>query len=337
MNEHRSEQYPSRESITVSAATILVLLVAACAALPPSRTAVVPASSAMSETSPVLVAAFRDNTSEFIPKSQDEAAVKDLMVHNLQAAFERDDLKLLEIAVSESFELWIKPRGTETLVYDRAGYLASRMSLSSPAAAHRSLDYSIRSVSSAAGVDTITVVAFATYKTQFFNPRFFDTLVFRKVEGRWLLDQEILIPIHPALPEGHGVQIFLVDRPWSELQSSFNDGKQTDQGIESAIAMALRDGQVEQVSTDNRHHTVLFVFREPPAVGTTIEIEHSDWRPWAQNMEPHKFKYVVTESQRFFVIANESFAGGKGGSGGKLTYRVFVNGTKVAEKEAKTY
>jgi hypothetical protein len=105
-------------------------------------------------------------------------------------------------------------------------------------------------------------------------------------------------------------------------------------GPDSMVDLLLTKSRDRGFPGDEIERTVLFVFREPPRPGSRIEIRHQYWRPWARNLAPYVFSYRLQDSQPFVVIENRTQAGG---SGGTITYKVFVDGHLIGEKTIQIY
>jgi hypothetical protein len=110
--------------------------------------------------------------------------------------------------------------------------------------------------------------------------------------------------------------------------------KQTDKTIESEIGRLNSEYERNYITSNERHHTTLFVFRQPLKPGTRIRTEHQFTRPGMGRLTPFQFYYTVSEESATepFIIVNRTNAGGRGGT---ITYRAYVNRKKVAETVVK--
>lgn len=106
--------------------------------------------------------------------------------------------------------------------------------------------------------------------------------------------------------------------------------KQTDQTIMSAVQSLTAEFQRENITSDERYHSALFVFRQPLKAGTRIRTEHQFTRPGQGSLRPYQFYYTVSKQSTTdpYLIINRTNAGGIGGT---ITYRAYIDRKKVAE------
>lgn len=93
----------------------------------------------------------------------------------------------------------------------------------------------------------------------------------------------------------------------------------------------VKEYEVTGVTRDESPHSVLVVFPEPLPLRAIIRIEHQFFVTRKQKwLNPYRFFYIIDEPGEFQVIESISRAGGPAKR--TITYRVFVNGKKVAER-----
>jgi len=171
------------------------------------------------------------------------------------------------------------------------------------------------------------VIAYTTYASKYFNPHFLETLLFEKTGDGWRLLRQTLVPVVRTSPEDLKVEIYLA-APQPDLFEDFAKISLA-KGADHWVDLFLQRRR-DWILTDRRKTSVLFVFREPPPVGAKITIEHSWKSRTVVHPPPEKLYYVVKRSQPYYVIENESWVGCCAGD--SATYKVYVNGIKVAEK-----
>lgn len=99
---------------------------------------------------------------------------------------------------------------------------------------------------------------------------------------------------------------------------------------EAMVYLAQRDR--DSIPNDESPHTVVFVLYENLAPGTRIRTSHQFERPGLGKLGPYRFSYRLPKlslSDKPTVLINTSQAGG---SGGWLTYRLFVGYALASEK-----
>ena len=101
---------------------------------------------------------------------------------------------------------------------------------------------------------------------------------------------------------------------------------------DAAIDQALRDSR-RYLSRDNRPHYVLFVFNEPPPLGTYVHIEHEVKWP-GRDPYSYTFGYTITEPQQYLTIINNSWIDGRGVT---ITYRARVKGLVIAQRAFESF
>lgn len=269
-----------------------------------------------------------DNTQQYEAASAEESAVKEVLIHKIKRGYERFDLESIRSALAPGFQLrYVTGPGTLE-IQNLEDYLRSRGRWKVADDPNRELLLSIRDMRTDVTQRKISVVAITTYKSRFFNPRFIETYLFEKTGENWFLKTLGMVPLHPQRPELHKVDIIVSDNPNPSSLGELTD-EMIARGADALVEKYLERRRDQGFPGDEVERTVLFVFREPPRAGSSITVEHQFWRPWAQNLSPYRFTYKVHKSQPYFIIENRTQAGG---SGGTITYRIFLDGKKLAEK-----
>lgn len=271
--------------------------------------------------------AFPDNTATFETTDDEVRAVKVLLINQLQTGLRAFDLSLIEAILAPDFQRRTIVSQEAILIETREAYLEAIREWDKHSAGSREVLYAIQSASVDETRTRVNILLVATYRSKYFNPRFLETFLFEKTNGRWMLKRQAVLPLNPRKPELYDVQIFVSARRYhqSYIQREFA------RGPDSFVELFRKGSLQKGVPTDNIRRTVLFVFREPPPVGAEITVTHDWWSPDVGHPTPSRFKYTVEKSDPFFVIANETWVGG--GSGGEITYEVFLDGQKIGKKD----
>ena len=270
---------------------------------------------------------FADNMQSFEPESADERALLAIIVNSLRPGLERLDLGQIEPVLASKYEFQYVPAATKLLSEPRETFLESRRDWTGKAGKVREIAYAIQDVKIDQSQTIGAVIAYTTYQSKYFSPYFLETLLFEKEMDHWVLLRQTMVSIVPANPADLQVDIFLA-KPQRDLLRRFAKVSLSD-GVDFWLDQFLQKGR-DGILTDRRETSVLFVFRVPPAVGTKINIEHR-WRSRkVRHPPPKKLHYVVKSSQPYFMIKNSSWVGCC--EGDRVTYKVFVNGIKIAER-----
>lgn len=276
-------------------------------------------------------AMFADNTQTYQTTNADEKTIVS-MIGEIKLSYEVFDVSTFQSVLSPDFQFVYFHSDTDALVDSRESFLKYRRKWRvSSGDINRKLIYSIHSITSDVTGTLITVWTFSTYKSKYFDPRFLGMMVFEKLSERWMLKRQVLVPLHPSKPKSYDVQIFVSQSDWAEKRRFRRRLRR--KGPDWFIDRFRKDS-VDGIPGDETEHTVLFVFREPPPPGSRIRTEHQFERPWAGILRPYSFTYEIEKSQPFFVIANKTQAGG---SGGTITFTVFLDDTKIGEKTVRIY
>ncbi len=300
---------------------------------------------------------FADNTQAFVGESVGQNRVKEVIVNNLKRGYESFDLAVIQPILTNDFERRFLIRKNTVVLESKDEYLSARQGWKKSPAPVRELLYSIRGMETDETGKTIFVVAFSTYKTKYFNPRFLESLVFENIGEHWLLKRQIFIPLHPRKPDLYEVQIFVAREAWAR-----------DAGNKSSWSQYSGDGWVGEISPPTPRETkenrplrklfrelvvtkgadaivdlhqhkavkslpydevisVLFVFREPPPIGAKIVTELIYERSYGDF--PFRYEYTVEKIEPFFIIENLVRSDDEDG---EFIMRVSIDGKMVAEK-----
>jgi hypothetical protein len=271
---------------------------------------------------------FRDNVSSFASATADEQAVLALL-DELKQSYRLRDGGRLEGVLAADFEYVFRQSAAEVTVTDRGQYLEFCGAAKGPDAGERRLSYAVQRLVSSG--DRITVLAFATYRSKYFNPRFYESLLFVKNAGRWGLRRQVLLPHPPQNALLCGVQVFVTERPAALQQASPEVPLQAMPFHDSdAVVEAYRSGEVAgTVAGDGTNRSIIFVFTEPPPPGTRLSVHHKFWWPRGTAQAPFRFEYPIDRYIPHLIIENTSWARG---SGGTITYQIFMDGQLLGEK-----
>lgn len=148
---------------------------------------------------------------------------------------------------------------------------------------------------------------------------------FLRVIARWLAVSLLinLFAIAGAVnSRAAQVAVFLIARPADGIAKSLR--KQTEAAAPKAIAQ-LKSLSTSSITSNEREHTVVFYASRKLPIGTRIKIEHQFTRPGMGKLAPYVMTYQINAANQStpFVILNKSKAGG---SGGTITYRIYLNG-----------
>lgn len=275
-----------------------------------------------------LPAKFSDNTKTFITNNANEKALIAIISNNLKPGLEALDLKQIAPVLASSYELQYAPAATKLLSEPLSTFLQSRSDWLGQLGKVREVAYAIQDIQIDQSQSIGAVIAYTTYKSKYFSPHFLETLLFEKNLDNWKVVRQTMVPIVHDDPKDLHVNIFLA-APQRGLNNRFADISLA-RGADHWVDKYLQKS-VSGILTDRRRTSVLFVFSEPPAIGTKITIEHSWWSPVVQHPPAKELHYVVENSQPYFIIENFSWVGCCAGD--TATYKVFVNGNKIAEKD----
>lgn len=278
-----------------------------------------------------LESLFRDNTSDPIFTGTIESELVSVINKYLKPSFAKHDISLLEPALSTNFERTYLLSSGEVSIESKAEFLKKRKSWQRLQPDHRRLSYHIRGITIADPESQAIVTALATYRTKYFVSRFLEVLTLDQ-EPEWKIRSQNLFPLRIKNWDDHEVAIIVTPihaalSSWLSTPSERLEAIQA-RGPDNVIEQ-IRKADVQSIPGNEKLFSVLYVFRESPAVGTKIRTEHQFWRPWAKRLSPYKFNYDVQSSEPFFVIENRVRAGGKGGH---ITFKVFVDFELVGKR-----
>jgi hypothetical protein len=272
-----------------------------------------------------------DNTTTFTAQKKEQKEILDI-VSKLKKGYQTFDLPLIEKILADNFRFYYHLNDNTFLVDDKTDYLEARKGWTETVRVRREMNYSIQEMILDPSGKFITVTAFSTYTSKYFSPRFFETLLFEESTGHWTLKQQIVGLLYPNQPDLYHVEIFAQKFLWPRYGSPslggiFSRGALVE-GPSHVLDHYLRTGYQKVIPREGPEKSVLFIFREPPPVGSVIDIEHQlSGDPSGPLL--FQFRYKVEKKDPFFVIENRSKPMM---SGGWVTYRVFLNGKKIGEE-----
>ncbi len=283
------------------------------------------------EQQDALKAQFRDNLSAFAPNSNDEKDILAVLRDGLQMGLAGFDLDRLETHLGQKFQRITFVNKERAVAETRAGFLAARQAWRDQRPPARRVAFSVRDITVRPNRRQAHVLAFSTYATKFFTPRFMESMVFTKSSGKWKLIQSTLVPVHPRSPAAYEVDILLAEPVWS------SKGRGSFANVFAATAISKGPdhviGQFKNASfaklPANTDLALLFVFRQPPPPGSVVTTEiiyHQSYGSF-----PFSFDNKVEESHPFFVIENRTYL--HDGSGSHATVNVFLDGKILVTKK----
>lgn len=285
----------------------------------------------MEQAPKILAAELTDDLHALPVQSENDAAIKQLLVENLKRGWETFDLELLQNGLSADFEFRYVVDDALSFRQTREEYLAKRLRwIKGTNAGSRRLLISkpvvVRPMDGGP-VNEIYVSGFTTYMSKYFNPMFFATYVFTKSEARWLLKREIAIALYPKSPELHEIEILVgeprKDRPEHLEAHEIMNLKGADTVVNSYTAK-LYD---KTFPADGQHKTVLVLFREPPKNGSTVVVDH--FYQWTGGSNTYRYSIKAAGGDPWFFIVNSTWLRPPGG---EVTFTVSIDGTPVKEK-----
>jgi hypothetical protein len=203
----------------------------------------------------------------FSPTNSVEKAVLAVVTDKIVAAYKNSDGALMETALSASFKRRLI-NSTKTMLQEtRADFLKDFETLFSG----QTVEYAIQSMKTASDGGSAAVIAMATYRSKSFNPRYLETLIFRKEGGAWKLSSQTLLPLHPISHKSHKVEIFLTQPFWpTDKYKNFGDYFVKSAAVKGPEAVIAELRQKTKRPDSNESHAIA-VFREPPRPNSKIE------------------------------------------------------------------
>jgi hypothetical protein len=243
-----------------SCAAMLVLLLILSCQTGPSRPKADPA------LKELLNAKFVDNLSTWKVKSQDEQTVIDLL-KIFKQGYETFDLSLIRPILSTDFEARCLISKDKYIPEKKELYLKARDAWVKSASVNRNIIYSIQDINVDQSGKFISIIALSTYQSRYFAPRFLETLIFEKGGSGFMLKQQTLIPLHQKYPELNPVEIVVGKKEANENFSQVFSKTALPEGVDAAIEKVVNKKPLQSGAVH-----VLVIFKEPPAVGSTIEL-----------------------------------------------------------------
>lgn len=267
---------------------------------------------------------FPDNTASFETTYDEVRAVKDILINQVRAGYREFDLSLIEPLLARDFQRRTITSQDAILIETREDYLGANREWDKRSAGSGEVLYAIQSASVDQTRTRVNVLLVATYRSKYFNPRFLETFLFEKTNGGWMLKRQVVLPLHPNRPELYDVQIFVV-KPCEVSEGKIQKLAIT-HGVDAFVDQCLK-GSYDSLPYE-LGALILFVFREPPPVGSEIKTELIYERTYGDF--PFDFTYKVKKSDPYFVIANEVYSEDLDGW---FIMRVYVDGIKVGERK----
>lgn len=275
-----------------------------------------------------------DNLQQFSSDNADEIRVVNILRNSIQAGYNTYDFDLMVSGMSNDFKRIIL-NGNDNLSKSSFADFKSNFECWSKSGnkTNRLVGYTLDRVVHGFSDDRIILETKSVYRSKYFNTRYEEIFVFDKDKSSsWKLVEQYIVPLQKVQLGQQDVQIFITAKP-----------KDTNKNIKNEIACHGPDSIVDEFRRKELNsgfrgneipRRVLFVFREAPQIGARIIIHHQFWRPWAQNLQPYVFEYNVDSYYPYFIIENITKAGG---SGGTITYKIFMDGVELNTKKIRIY
>ncbi len=271
---------------------------------------------------------FRDELDLFLPRDEDEAAIKAILVRIKESYLTCDKILLMSV-FSKDYEQAVLIPHSSAMIISRAEYFAGvgmeKGNEDECKKLQRHLSMAkIRVVRSKTPSDRIEVVLLTTYASKYFNPRFIEAFIFRRGDGKMVVDKKVITPLHPKSPEYYQAELYIGDM--SEFEK-YKDGLQRMAWEEGDIFIdrILRKHTYQDLPVDNKPKSVIAVFREPPPPGAKIKIAHWYYNKRGDLQSSFEENHTVEKVNPWFFLVTQStiFAMGD------VDYEVFVNGTMI--------
>ena len=150
-----------------------------------------------------------------------------------------------------------------------------------------------------------------------------------KLNKKWLLKTQVMIPLSPKSPNSYNVQIFANSEVlWDPFTGTDYPKFLSKIAIEKGADRIIKEHQKSPVDyfPERANISLLYVFRESPPVGTEIKIEQ--FFDHGRKQTSTTFIYPVMEPSPYFVIQGRA----KGYGGGYFETIVRINGKKIASR-----
>lgn len=261
----------------------------------------------------------------FQPQFKGAAAeVADFILQGLSGRFNNGDVDGFGSLLSPGFQRRLMLNQTEMLTSpDQAALLLVRQNRNQAT----KVSYRLQSIKVADNGQSAVAVALSSYDSQYFGPRFLETLHIVKPGGSWKLAQQSLVPLYPTVPELHKVSIFVTERYWKKgTAGSFTDyyGKQAkSHGPEAALADLQKNG----TSFDGNVSYSVAAIRQSVKIGSEVTIEAQFHRARG-DIDFHVSSFTVRKFQPNLVFS----VTGVPTDSRALEVLVYVDGIQIGQR-----
>jgi len=295
-----------------------------------------------SQSSPEILAhqhtatqVFRDELDLFVPRDEDEAAIKAIL-GRIKEAYLACDKTLLISVFAQDYEQAVLIPHSSAMIISRPEYFAGvgmeKVNEGNCRKLQRHLSMAkIRIVRPKTPSDSIEVVLRTMYGSKYFNPRFSEKFIFHRRAGKMLVGKRVITPLHPKSPEHYQAEIYIGDfykyeKYKKELQQmAWGDG-------DVFIDRILGGTSHQTLSVDYSPKSVIVVFREPPPPRAKVKIAQWYYNTGGQLRITAEENHTVERLNPWFFLVTQTttFATGE------VNYEVFVDGTKVLDRTYAT-
>lgn len=272
---------------------------------------------------------LRDNVADFAVRDVEERAVLALINNHLKPGLARFDLALLRPILTNDFELRTVMSNKEAIVEDRSAYEDNRRRWAASATDKRKASFEIQQILRHQSNASMVVVAHTEYKSRHFSPKFVETLLFERFDkegvSRWLLKRQAVVPLNPDTADGYGIKV-LIGRASDTLIDDFTRNLETGDVDKTVDAI---EHQALSFIVPGAWVSVLYIFRVPPPVGSTVEAILTAGTSNGGRIKYNPFRYTIKLPQPYFIIENRFLSEHLGGF---LQIDVLLDGKVLAQK-----
>ena len=208
---------------------------------------------------------FVDNLASWEAKTEDERKIVDTISKHLKQGYETFDISLISSVLAQDFEVRHLVAKDKFTVEKKGEYLSARNAWVKSSSQKREVTYNIKDMIVDPSGEYINVLAFSRYKSKYFEPRFIETLLFKKEGGNIVLKQQSFVPIHPKHPELYEVSIIAGKHMGENFLDLFSKTEVPD-GADSSIDQLSAQKPEER----GGKISILAVFKEPPPIGSKV-------------------------------------------------------------------
>ena len=277
----------------------------------------------------------RDELDLFVPRNEDEAAIKSIL-GRIKEAYLTCDKTLLMSVFSQDYEQVVLIPHSRARIISRAEYFAGVAMEKANEAECRKVQRNlsvaeIRIVRPTTPSDSIEVVFRTTYGSKYFNPRFRERFIFRRCAGKMVVAKRVMTPLHPKSPEYYQAEIYIGDLyKYEKYKTALQHMAWEDGDI--FINRILGGTAYQTLSVDFSPKSVIVVFREPPPPGAKVKMAQWYYNHLGQLRITSEENHTVERVNPWFFLVTQTTTL----MTGEVNYEVFVDGIKVLDRTYAT-